>query len=120
MDQSESLSYYQWITKIGVILFVAFSYFYFESISELQSDLGELNAQIEIENATIDNTTNNTTKRQLIQANLARAENAASLSRTLTVNRIVIGLFMLVGLGASVYGFINIRKLIAEDESEEV
>lgn len=120
MDQDEMLSHYKWITKIGVIVFVAFSYFYFGPVTQQANQLGDLNEQIEVENSTIDNTNNSATKRQLIQANIARAENAASQSMSLTINRIVVLVFMVLGLGATVFGMMNIRKLVSESEEEEV
>ena len=120
MDENEMLSYYKWITNIGLVLFVAFSYFFFGPVVELQSDIDNLNEQIEIDNATIDNTTNNSTKIQLIKANLAKAENADSKTMTLNITRIGSLLFLAVGSGLMVYGFINIRKIIYTDRSEEV
>ncbi|HEX9651191.1 MAG TPA: hypothetical protein VGA21_11565 [Cyclobacteriaceae bacterium] len=120
MDENELFSFYKWITNIGLVLFVAFSYFFFGPVVELQSDINNLHEQIEIDNATIDNTTNNATKIQLIKANLARAENAGSKTMTLNITRIGSLLFMAVGLGAMVYGFVNIRKIISSADSGEI
>ena len=120
MDQSDLFSYYKWVTNIGIALFVAFSYFYFDSVTTLQSELSDLNERIETDNATIDNTTNNNTKIQLIKSNLAKAENASTKGLALTINRIVAILFMIIGLGAAGFGFSNLRKLMKAAEDEEV
>jgi len=120
MDQSDMLSFYKWLTSIGVVIFVAFSYVYFDAVTSLQNELGDLNQQIETQNATIDNTTNTNTKRELITANIARAENASNKSTVLNINRIVVLVFVLAGLGLSAYGLTNIRKLVSDSEEEEV
>ena len=43
----QKLSYYKFITIIGLILFVSFSFFYYSPISELEQQVIALNMQID-------------------------------------------------------------------------
>jgi len=112
MENKDLLTYYKWITNLGLALFLAFSYFYYAQVGDLQNEISNLNQQIETDQATIDNTTNNATKIQLIKASLAKAENMHKKSLDITIYRSVAILFILVGLAGMGFGFVNVKKIL--------
>ena len=111
MDTKDLLAIYKWITNISLILFLTFSYFYYAQVGELQSEVSNLNQQIETDQASIDNTTNNATKIQLIKSSLAKAENMQKKSLQLMIYRSVAILFILSGLIGIVFGLMNVKRI---------
>ncbi len=123
--QEQKLSFYKWVTNLGVFIFVAFSYFYYAPLADLEQKVAELNSEIEVNNAELENTTSNTAKILLIKTNLARAEMMDSLSGQLNIYRGVAILFLLLGMFAAGFGFMKIKNSIfpppprSEDDEEE-
>jgi len=111
MDTKELVTINKWITNISLVLFVAFSYFYYAQVGSLQKDVNDMNEQIERDQATIDNTTNNATKIQLIKSSLAKAENMHRRSVDLMIYRMVAIIFIVIGLAGMIFGFNNVRKI---------
>lgn len=111
MDSEELLKLYKWITNVSLALLIAFSYFYYTNVGSLQNEVSNMNEQIETDQATIDNTTNNSTKIQLIKASLAKAKNMHRKAVDLMIYRLVAIIFILIGLAGMFYGLNNIKKI---------
>ncbi len=121
----QKLSYYKFITIIGLVLFVSFSFFYYSPISTLEQNIKDLSMQIEINNAEIDNTNSNSVKISLIKSNLAQVEALSNKSKNLMIYRLIAVIFILAGLAAMAWGLHNYKNTIfppapkKEKESEE-
>ncbi len=100
----QKLSYYKFITIIGLVLFVSFSFFYYSPISTLEQNIKDLSMQIEINNAEIDDTNSNAIKITLIKSNLAQVEALSNKSKNLMIYRSVAVLFILAGLAGMALG----------------
>ena len=121
----QKLSFYKFITTIGLVLFVSFSFFYYSPISTLEQNIKDLSMQIEINNAEIDDTNSNAIKITLIKSNLAQVEALSNKSKNLMIYRLVAVLFILAGLAGMAWGLHNYKNTIfppapkKEKESEE-
>ena len=47
MDQQDKIGFFKWITNMGLVMFIAFSYFYYGPINVLEQKAIELNNEIE-------------------------------------------------------------------------
>ena len=110
--EAQKLSYYKFITIIGLVLFVSFSFFYYSPISELEQNIKDLSMQIEINNAEIDDTNSNSIKITLIKSNLAQIEALSDKSKNLMIYRLVAVLFILAGLAGMAWGLHNYKNTI--------
>ncbi len=117
MDQ---ISFYKWLTNIGLVLFVSFSYFYYSHIGELEQQIIDLGQQIEVDNAEIDATSSNTTKVKLIKTNLAKVDSMSAKKQNLMIYRVVAIVFITAGLGLLLFGLNKIKSdVFPKDEDEE-
>lgn len=119
MENDDMLKFYKWITNIGLVLFVAFSFFYYGHIGELEQEITALNREIEIENNAIDNTTSNTAKVSMIKDNLVKVESMNELATQLNIYRTVAILFILIGLTGMGYGLWNIKNHFFPSDPDE-
>ena len=101
---AQKLSYYKFITIIGLVLFVSFSFFYFSPISQLEQKVKDLSMQIEINDAEIDDTNSNSIKKTLTKSNLAQAKALKDKLRNLNIYRSVAAIFILAGLAGMALG----------------
>ncbi len=109
---TQKLTYYKFITIIGLVLFVSFSFFYYSPISEIEQQIKNLNMQIEIDNAKIDDTNSNSIKITLIKENLAKVEAMQDKSKNLMIYRLVAMIFILAGLAGMAWGLHNYKNTI--------
>ncbi len=109
---TQKLTYYKFITIIGLVLFVSFSFFYYSPISEIEQQIKDLNMQIEMDNAKIDDTNSNSIKITLIKENLAKVEAMQDKSKNLMIYRLVAVIFILAGLAAMAWGLQNYKNTI--------
>ena len=115
----QKLSYYKFITVIGLVLFISFSFFYYSPISTLEQNIKDLSMQIEINNAEIDDTNSNAIKITLIKSNLAQVEALSDKSKNLIIYRSVAVIFILAGLAAMAWGLHNYKNTIFPPASEK-
>ncbi len=109
---NQKLTYYKFITVIGLVLFVSFSFFYYSPISEIEQQVKDLNMQIEMDNAKIDDTNSNSIKITLIKENLAKVEAMQDKSMNLMIYRSVAVIFILAGFAAMAWGLHNYKNTI--------
>ncbi len=114
----QKLNYYKFITVIGLVLFVSFSFFYYSPISTLEQNIKDLSMQIEINNAEIDDTNSNAIKITLIKSNLAQVETLQDKSMNLMIYRSVAVIFILAGLAAMAWGLNNYNNTIFPPEGK--
>jgi len=43
MSQQDKIGFFKWITNMGLVMFISFSYFYYGPIKDLESKTIELN-----------------------------------------------------------------------------
>lgn len=108
----QKLSYYKFITVIGLVLFISFSFFYYSPISLIEQQVKDLNMQIEMDNAKIDDTNSNSIKITLIKENLAKVEALQDKSMNLMIYRSVAVIFILAGFAAMSWGLYNYKNTI--------
>ena len=110
--ETQKLTFYKFITIIGLVLFVSFSFFYYSPISVIEQQVKDLNMQIEINNAEIDDTNSNAIKITLIKSNLAQVEALKDKSKNLMIYRSVAVIFILAGLAGMAWGLHNYKNTI--------